>query len=404
MSHPARFVAALAVLAAIPIVASPALGAGRSYYEVVSATAYELPTLGGSESVANDVNNNGQIVGWSVNTFGVKNAFLIQASGSIQNVGIAVSDEESSAESINANAEVVGYFVRSRERPFYWHASSGFFKMSVLLLPDETYGDEYDLRPYAINDHGLIVGAGYNLAAGHYPQLCERNVPVYWTTPTADPRILFCMGEWWQLTAATDVSNSGWISHFHESANDDRAYRHAFPFGSYNVPDAASGLDSLHMWGVNESGVVVGDVERDSVSNLEFTQMAYYWNGTSTFPKTIAPFAGGNRAVAFDVNEQNFVVGYGEKNMPVLGDPSMGERAFIWHEEFGRYELPTPSGWQAIVAKCRAHALNDLYTGPRGDMHLRVVGYCQKKNGPKQAVRWAVAIGTTSTPPISSAN
>jgi hypothetical protein len=87
-----------------------------------------------------------------------------------------------------------------------------------------------------------------------------------------------------------------------------------------------------------------------------------------------------------------------------LGDPTMGERAFLWHEEFGRYELPTPTGWQAIVANCRAHALNDLYTGTRGNMHLRVVGYCQKKNGPKQAVRWAVTIGTTSIPPISFSN
>ncbi|HEU4781397.1 MAG TPA: hypothetical protein VFS58_16060, partial [Steroidobacteraceae bacterium] len=80
---------------------------------------------------ANDVNNDGQIVGWSVNTAGVQNAFLIQASGSIQNIGTAVSDEVSSAESINENAEIVGYFVRSRYRPFYWHSSSGFTKMSV---------------------------------------------------------------------------------------------------------------------------------------------------------------------------------------------------------------------------------------------------------------------------------
>jgi probable HAF family extracellular repeat protein len=379
-------------------------GAGRSYYEVVSATAHELPSLGGAESVANDVNNNGQIVGWSVNTAGVQNAFLIQASGSIQNIGAAVSDEESSAESINENAEIVGYFVRSRYRPFYWHSSSGFTKLSVNLLPDETYGDEYNLRPYAINDHGMIVGRGHHLEVGGPPEHCMKNAPVYWPSPTANPQVLFCKGEWWLHTAATDVSNSGWIAHFHESANYDRGYRYAYPFGTYKVPDLASGLNSLHMWGINESGVVVGDVEKDFQSTLEYMKMAYYWNGISQHPKTIAPFAGGDKAAAFDVNEQNFVAGYGEKEIAALIDPTVGERAFLWHEEFGRHELPTPSGWQAIVAKCRAHALNDLYTGPRGDMHLRVVGYCQKKNGPKQAVRWAVSIGTTSTPPISSSN
>jgi probable HAF family extracellular repeat protein len=379
-------------------------GSGRSYYEVASATAHELPTLGGVESVANDVNNSGQIVGWSVNTEGVQNAFLIQPHGTIQNIGTAVSDEVSSAESINEHAEIVGYFVRSRHRPFYWHASSGFTKMSVNLLPDEPYGDEYDLRPYAINDHGMIVGRGHHLELGAPPVFCLRNAPVYWTSPTADPKILLCRGEWWGHTAATDVSNSGWIAHFHEVANYDRGYRYAYPFGTYLVPDLASGLNSLHMWGINESGVVVGDAETDSQSTLEYTKVAYYWNGTSQHPKTIAPFAGGDKAAAFDVNEQNFVVGYGEKEIVALGDPTMGERAFLWHEEFGRYELPTPTGWQAIVANCRAHALNDLYTGTRGNMHLRVVGYCQKKNGPRQAVRWAVTIGTTSIPPISFSN
>lgn len=381
-----------------------ALGAGRTYYEVLSATAHELPTLGGSDSVANDVNNAGQIVGWSINTAGVKNAFLIQASGSIQNVGAAVDSEISSAESINENAEIVGHFVRSEYRPFYWHSSTGFVKLSVHLLPDEPFGDKYDLKPYAINDHGLIVGRGRYSESDFVGPYCLMNVAVYWTSPTADPRVLVCMGEYWLLTPATDVSNSGWIAHFHESANYDRGYRHAYPFGSYQVPDLASGFNSLHMWGINEAGVVVGDAEKDFQSTLEYEQVAYYWNGTSTYPKTIAPFAGGNKAAAFDVNEQNFVAGYGEKEIPVLIDPTLGERAFLWHEEFGRYELPTPTGWQALVAKCRAHALNDLYTGPRGDMHLRVVGYCQKKYGPVQAVRWSVAIGKTSTPPISSAN
>lgn len=124
-----------------------AQGAGRSYYEVLSVTAHELPTLGGTGSVANDVNNAGQIVGWSINSAGVQNAFLIQAYGSIQNVGAAVDYEISSAESINENAEIVGYFVRSRYRPFYWHSSTGFVKLSVQLLPDEDFGDKHDLTP-----------------------------------------------------------------------------------------------------------------------------------------------------------------------------------------------------------------------------------------------------------------
>jgi probable HAF family extracellular repeat protein len=373
----------------------------RSYYKVVSATAYQLTTLGGVESVANDVNNLGHIVGWSADNAGTKRAFLLKASGSIQNVGTTVVGEDASAEGINDNTEIVGQFLRGTHRPFYWHSSSGIVKMSIDLFPNEDF-EPYNLWAFAINDDGYVVGRGVNYDALPF---CRQNAPVVWTNPYADPKILRCSGEWWLMTAATDVSNSGWIAHFNEVANNDRAFRHSTYYGvSFPVPDVAADVTSLHLWGVNEAGVVVGDSERDSFSNVEFGKVGYYWNGTSTFPKTIEPFAGGDKAAAFDVNEQDFVVGYGEKGMTYFGDPYVGERAFLWHEEFGRYELPTPAAWQGIVTYCRANALNDLVTSANGDKTLRIVGYCQKKYGVKQAVRWTAVIGKTSTPPVSGAN
>lgn len=368
---------------------------------VKSVNALELPDLGGDESEAYDINNAGQIVGYSQNQNAVDMAFLYQPSGSIQYIGTSgVLQEESYATGINNNSEVVGVFRRGGTgRPFYWHSSTGLVKLSINLFPGQSYNDKFYFLPQAINDHGFIVGA----ADGHEPEIpydnCHANVPIYWPAPNQDPQVLYCTKDKWGPNKATDVNNTGWIAGFEVAATDyGFVYKPNGTGGLIYVPPVNPDRRDQRVYGINEAGTLAGTAPR-IISNVIQWQ-ASLWEGPSFTHKHLGVLSGGKYSQADEINDQNFVAGSSEKGIYLDGALlDVVNRAFVWHADFGMYNLPTPVTihYGSPATECRANAINNQ-VAERGGWVVQVIGYC-KQGVLKRAVRWNVRVALVPPQP-----
>ena len=119
---------------------------------------------GGNMSWANDINDAGQIVGWSNATsteqLRDKHAVLWEKDGSVKEILAIPDDESSEALAINNRGQVVG---RRSRGAFLWSAETGMV----------------DLKPQgsavAINDSGQIAGCRYNADMKPRPVMWDSN-------------------------------------------------------------------------------------------------------------------------------------------------------------------------------------------------------------------------------------
>lgn len=109
-----------------------------------------LGTLGGEESVGLDLNEQGEVVGWSATAGGVNHAFF-WSNGQMTDIG-ALFDGESRATAVNARGEVVGQFQEScpsnLKKSFVWRKQNS--SNAEDLGPCGTFAEE-------INDAGSIL-------------------------------------------------------------------------------------------------------------------------------------------------------------------------------------------------------------------------------------------------------
>ena len=122
--------------------------------------AYDLGTLGGTHSLATEINDRGDAVGWSYTRRDLQHA-VVWRDGRILDLGVLArrykrgDKRTSEAWDINNRGQVVGWSVLTRQRKSY---TLGFLwwngRMSVLPpLPGDTQSGAS-----AINDRGQIVG------------------------------------------------------------------------------------------------------------------------------------------------------------------------------------------------------------------------------------------------------
>jgi uncharacterized membrane protein len=135
---------------------------------------FEFLELPHSASLAVDVNNSGDIVGTWINETGVAESFFTSSAGLLTTIdplgGYAVFAEE-----VNDNGFVVGKILTASTgfEAFIWHETFGTRFLSDLIEP----GSDWDLRgATAISESGYIAGYGFN-PAGEYRAFLLQPVP-----------------------------------------------------------------------------------------------------------------------------------------------------------------------------------------------------------------------------------
>ena len=137
-------------------IANPPLPPPVANYSVV-----ELPRLPGDQGAqATDINDMGQIVGWSIGDMGPQTAVVwnIDQAGTvtIQSLGLLPGGTGSFASGINNLGQIVGFAdsTLGNRRPFIWTASGGIRDLGI---PTGLIGGQ----AHSINDDGQVVGAVY---------------------------------------------------------------------------------------------------------------------------------------------------------------------------------------------------------------------------------------------------
>jgi probable HAF family extracellular repeat protein len=376
MPAPTRRVIALALGLGLSVPALAQHGRPPLFYEVVSISTKEFTIFpGGDAAEGRDINNLGEVVGWGTTSTGKKHAFKRALLGSTIDLGAGHPWNDTIAEGINDNSEVVGYRAAfgGHIRGFYWSPGDGFQDLSIVNPPGVEHWRDYYAS--AINIHGRIVG--WTSETGRLD-----SVAVTWWHHSADPSLFYTapagIANW-----VSDISDSSWFTgvEYTPSNADHRVFR--YRAGTLEYPTTPAGTpNDQTTYAVNEAGTVVGSATNWTTG----AQRAIRWRRTGP-PLVLGVLPGGTKSEAFDINETEFIVG--RSFMQVLPNSTLAvERAFLFHFDFGMIELPPPPSSESPVSTfCAANAVNDR----KDNGLLQATGYCTR-NGKTQAVRWDVFV------------
>jgi probable HAF family extracellular repeat protein len=303
----------------------------------------DLGTLGGTQSDASAVNENGQVVGLSFHQLGAnsvfdRHAFSWTAGGGMIDLG-TLGGTLSDARAVNENGQIVGFstLANGEGRAFSWTEAGGMVDLGTL-------GGNYS-SAMAINDHGMVVGVSSkaNGVMHAFSWTAAGGMVDLGTLSGTDP-LNSDFG-----SQALAVNNKGQVVGDSITANGQA---HAF---SWTAAGGMVDLGTLDGTSSRAAGLFF-DVNTFSVNDKG---QVVAWSAGRSFSWTAAggivdlgTILGGARNFAMAVNENGLVVGFSQGTGP--SDPV---HAFLWTPAVGMVDLG-PNSF--------AYAVND-----RG----QVVGY-----------------------------
>lgn len=200
----------------------------------------DLGSLGGANTLssARRINDAGQIVGYYIGTDGKQHAFIWSSAGGMKDLSVQASG--SLANGINNIGQVVGESGGGFSS-FYWSETTG----SVNL---KTFGAGRRIYAYDINSEGQIVGYGS-------PAPGSGDRAVLWNSYDSAPIDLNtiytdAIANGWILSEATGINDKGQITGWMRQANGSGL--HAFVLTPVPLPPAVllfgSGLVGLNLF------------------------------------------------------------------------------------------------------------------------------------------------------------
>jgi probable HAF family extracellular repeat protein len=305
-------------------------------YEII-----DLGTLGGDESLAHNINDNGQIVGSAYTASGESNGCLYDPTGSGNNINLG----SETAMCVNNHGQIVG-----------WGAT--------LFYPS---GSNIDLgglggvwsAAYYINDIGQIVGQA-NTSSGdsHACLFYVNGLNVDIGTPG---------GRW---SAAYSINNNGQIvgTDSYTSSGDDHACLFD-PTGSYNNIDLGTlGGRWSDAYSINNNGQIVG--RACTISEYSDDMHACLFDPSGSGNNIDLGALDGYGSAAYSINDYGQIVGgagtASNRNHACLFDPTGSGNNIDLNTL-----LPPDCGWELEIARSInndgwivGHGYN-----PNGDYH-----------------------------------
>lgn len=309
-----------------------------------------LSSLSGDASVANAINEQGQVAGeityetllFEDEEFGDEYEYEYKAFVWENGEDSNIIGSDGWATGINNSGLVVGTDYTISNRGFIWDESNGIRSLG-------SFSGFSSSRPNAINNHGEVVGSVLVSQSGSGSMMASSHI--------ADT-----INEIERLFKRANVSGTYDYAHVMEMVQNSTFQRDAFPW-----KDEVNSKLSAELPVMDQA--LRGKL---SMSQASFQSEAFIWHESKGMMNLGT--LGGSWSTAWDMNDHGQVVGY--------SDIGNGEnRAFYWDENRGMIELPTLGG------NSMARAINN-----EGD----IVGYSYDESGNFYPVKWKVSIRQTS--------
>ncbi|MDY7005078.1 MAG: DUF3466 family protein [Cyanobacteriota bacterium] len=270
-----------------------------SYYYLT-----DLGTLGGDTSVAKGINDSAQIVGYSINDIGQKQAFVWDPNEGMQNIG-TIGNNSSCAYSINDYGQVVGYseYDCAQRKAFIWDKTKGIHHLNAKSNNlSEGYG---------INNYGQVVGFSVTNNGQRKAFIWDEIKGIQNISISDDIE-----------SSAYAINYSGQVIGY--SISSDLIVK-AFIWNSdKDIQELPGFLGS----DINTSGQVIG-----FCSVPEHNNRAFLWNGSEEY-EDLGTISNNVNLQFFDseansINDSGVIVGSSDKLINTEQE-EWGKRAFIW--------------------------------------------------------------------------